>query len=112
MSNKTKPRLHYKLKYHRMAKHFIVANGWMQIRTAPKDQRILLWYPRPLFNKIHVIAGQWQRSSFARKTEPYWKHDLTEMFGVNTVRKQIPTHWQPLPGDPNEFIDEGEESDE
>jgi hypothetical protein len=69
---------------------------WQPIATAPKDRRVLLYYPR-LFG---VVCGSWQVEEYARKPRPHWSNDRSHIHGVMASREIQPTHWMDLPDAP------------
>lgn len=72
---------------------------WLPIDTAPKDRRILLFCPG-----LKQIIGQWCDDKYSSKPKPYWRNDLTEVFGKPTTRADQPTHWVELPGYPKKEV--------
>lgn len=74
--------------------------NWKDIETAPKDTRILLFYPSQLFNKINVITGKWDEDRYAKNPHPHWQHDLSLLSGRTETKANQPTHWMPLPEEP------------
>ena len=70
--------------------------NWQPIETAPKDERVMLYYPKrgPTF-------GYWNSQECATKPRPYWKHDLQYLFGIPDARQNPPTHWAPKPDPPS-----------
>jgi hypothetical protein len=71
---------------------------WQPIATAPKDQRVLLYYPQRLFG---VVCGSWQSEEYARKPRPHWSNDRSHVHGVMATREIQPTHWMALPNAPD-----------
>ncbi len=71
-------------------------NKWKPIKTAPKDRRILLFYPRQIFIGIHIIVGKWESDSYIKHPKPYWEHDLYHLSGKIATRNNQPTHWMEL----------------
>ena len=72
-------------------------NKWMPIKTAPRQERILLLYAKPLFTGIDVLIGFWEFNHYAKNPRPYWSHDLEGLAGKHNTRSNQPTHWMPLP---------------
>jgi len=70
---------------------------WQPIETAPKNVRILLWYPVSIFTGINIVAGKWDTDKWAVKPRPYWSNDLEQLRGVRSTRENQPTHWMLLP---------------
>lgn len=74
--------------------------NWQPIETAPKDRRILLWFPRELFNDMHVICGNWYADEYSLSPRPHWDHDLSRLYGKVMTRSNQPTHWAEIPEGP------------
>lgn len=55
---------------------------WQPIETAPKDQRLLLFFPTAGM----VATGYWAIFDEAWQGEPFTEED-----------RPLPTHWMPLP---------------
>jgi len=70
---------------------------WNPIETAPKDKKILLYYPNQLFNGINVIIGRWDEDTYSKNPTPYWSNDLSRLSGISATKKNQPTHWMPTP---------------
>ena len=70
---------------------------WQTIDTAPKDQRVLLYYPQRIFG---VVCGSWQTEDHARKPRPHWRNDSSHLLGIHATRQIQPTHWMALPNAP------------
>lgn len=71
---------------------------WQPIDSAPKDQRLLLFYPGQLGG---WICGHWDDDKYAKNSRPYWRNDRTIYMGVKMCRRHPPTHWMPLPPPPS-----------
>ena len=71
--------------------------AWQPIATAPKDRRVLLYYPQPVFD---VVCGSWQAEEYATKPRPHWSNDRHHLYGVHATREIQPTHWMALPDAP------------
>lgn len=67
-------------------------SGWQPICDAPKDRRILL-----LTTLGTVVCGRWDEQTYHKNPRPYWRHDLERHYGVVSMRKHPPTHFQLLP---------------
>ena len=67
--------------------------NWQPIATAPKDRRILLYYPEKLFNEIHCVFGKWEHEKNHSRPKPYWTNDLVGLSGVVSTKKNQPTLW-------------------
>lgn len=67
--------------------------NWQSMETAPKDRRILLYYPKPLFNNVYCVVGEWESDRYAKCPKPYWSHDMERLYGVANTRKTLPTLW-------------------
>jgi hypothetical protein len=70
---------------------------WQPIATAPKDRKVLLYFPR---DNIGVECGQWNKDEYAKRPRPYWMGDCWRLWGVAAYRGLQPTHWMPLPEPP------------
>ena len=77
---------------------------WQPIDTAPKDQRVLLYYPQRFPG---VVCGVWQDEEYARKPQPHWTNDRSHIHGVYASRRIQPTHWMALPDAPAHNSGEG-----
>ena len=78
--------------------------AWQSIDTAPKDRRVLLYYPQRFPG---VVCGVWQDEEYARKPQPHWTNDRSHIHGVYASRKIQPTHWMALPDAPAHNSGEG-----
>jgi hypothetical protein len=67
--------------------------NWQPIETAPKDRRILLYYPEPIFNGINMVFGRWDEDEFYKKPQPHWEHDKDRLSGKPAMRNSHPSHW-------------------
>lgn len=67
--------------------------NWQPIETAPKDKRILLYYPK--FNSLgdRFIMGCWDTDCYMKKPRPYWTNDEERLRGIRDTRLKQPTHW-------------------
>lgn len=72
--------------------------AWLPIETAPRDgTKILMACPW-----LGVCGpGEWSTDKYAKKPRPYWTHWGERIWGVQRVRADQPTHWQPMPEAPN-----------
>jgi hypothetical protein len=70
---------------------------WQPIATAPKDRRVLLYYPQRFPG---VVCGVWQEEEFARCPKPHWVNDRSRIPGILDTRAIQPTHWMDLPDAP------------
>jgi hypothetical protein len=73
------------------------ADVWQDIRTAPKDCRILVW--SPLF-KGKAVAAKWNADEYSKKPRPFWDTDTSRYDGLAALREFPPTHWCHLPPPP------------
>jgi hypothetical protein len=72
---------------------------WQPIKTAPKDQLIMLWRPDAyLWAKCDIAI--WCEDNLVRKSKPYWQSLLIQSKVMQ--RCWYPTHWQPLPQPPTQ----------
>jgi len=71
---------------------------WQPIKTAPKDETVLLHFPD--MGKSSVVRGKWEDDRFSNNPKPYWTHDNIRIWGVRETRANPPTHWMPLPAAP------------
>ena len=71
---------------------------WQPIDTAPKDQRVLLYYPQRLFG---VVCGSWQSEEYVMRPRPHWSNDRSHVHGAMATREHQPTHWMALPDAPD-----------
>ena len=83
-----------------ITRHHAAAHGWRPIESAPRDKRILLGYANPVFTGVYAICGQWNDEQNTQKKRGYWEHEL-RFAGVTAMRRNPPTHWQPLPPTPD-----------
>ena len=72
------------------------AQGWRPIETAPKDTRVLLFWPSFWNSKPRIETGQWKDDRYANRPKPYWSGDQERIFGVRAYRESAPTHWQSI----------------
>jgi hypothetical protein len=83
---------------------------WLPIENAPKDQRVLLWFP--IFgNESHVEFGEWDAQQHNKKPNPYWSGDMERVFGVNWYREYPPTHYMLPPAAPS-IAQDGQKSED
>ena len=75
-------------------------SAWMDIETAPKNIRILLFIPK--WNRI--VCGEWDDDKYKRIPKPYWNNDQERLFGTMDTRRCSPSHWMLLPEVPNTAI--------
>lgn len=74
--------------------------GWQPIETAPKDgTKILVWDQEYKEWEKVTWKENWEGSDFRYQFK--WCVWLSGEDEVHTVVEN-PTHWMPLPGDPNE----------
>jgi hypothetical protein len=71
-------------------------DAWQPIDTAPRDARVLLFWPTFWTGKQRIEAGHWEADQYAKRPKPYWSGDQERIFGIRAYREQGPTHWQPL----------------
>jgi hypothetical protein len=71
---------------------------WQPVETAPKDERILLWYPKWDGLEGVVVVGCWHRDEFGRPPQPHWTND-SSLDWEYTYHHQ-PTHWRRIPEAP------------
>lgn len=70
--------------------------NWQTIETAPKDRRILLYFP-DLFSEPAIYCGKWHDDAYYRKNpRPYWSADCEGWAGKTSLRAHPPTHWAEL----------------
>jgi hypothetical protein len=69
--------------------------NWQPIETAPKDRRILLYFP-DLFSDVAIYCGGWYDDSYNKRPRPYWSADCESWAGKNHLRAHPPTHWAEL----------------
>jgi hypothetical protein len=75
-------------------------NGWLPIETAPKDgTRIMLFVPE-MAGYHKFVVGKWEANKYSQKPRPYWSTDAELLWGISTIRARQPSHWRPLPPDP------------
>lgn len=68
--------------------------NWQPIATAPKDRRILLWFPVGAASYISAASiGSWNADQHAKHPKPYWASERGRLFGVVAMRRNPPTHW-------------------
>ena len=73
---------------------------WQSITTAPKDRRVLLYWPETEHEAARMACGEWCGDKYAKKPRPYWTWDGGIMRTTNSRHRQ-PMHWMPLPEIPN-----------
>lgn len=72
--------------------------NWQPIDTAPKDRRILLYFPT-MFNEPYACVGEWEDDRYAKKKpRPYWTADIVRWASVTRLRACPPTHWCEIVG--------------
>lgn len=69
---------------------------WKDIESAPKDKKIVLYYPSCGFSGPEIVFGSWLDDRYAKKPRPYWTNDLERYWGVVRCRKYPPTMWMDL----------------
>lgn len=70
--------------------------NWQPIETAPKDRRILLYFP-DLFSEPAIYGGNWYDDAYNYKNpRPYWTADCARWAGKTCLRAHPPTHWAEL----------------
>lgn len=74
--------------------------NWKPIETAPKDRRIMLYYPQQIFNGVNIIFGKWDKDKYHKNPKPYFTHDFERIYGVGKTRFNQPTHWNEIPDAP------------
>lgn len=80
------------------AAHAKRAKAWAPIATAPKDRRVLLFYPGLHESKGVAVSGQWRKVG-----RGFWRHDVQggdNAFEFTCERLAQPTLWAELPGAP------------
>ena len=60
---------------------------WQPIASAPKDRRVLLFFPT-LLQWHNVQPGKWNDDRYAKMPRPYWETDFQQW-----TRSHPPTHW-------------------
>lgn len=65
--------------------------NWQPIETAPKDRRILLFFPG-LYGG-YIATGEWEADQYVKKPRPFWTCDCERWMGRTTLRGSPPTHW-------------------
>jgi len=70
---------------------------WQPIATAPKDRRVLLYYPQRF---PCVVCGFWETDEYATKPRPHWRNDRSRIHGILATRAIQPSHWMELPDAP------------
>lgn len=71
---------------------------WQPIETAPKDRRVLLYWPEIEYLPEKVACGKWDSDEFAKRPNPFWAPDWYA--SKSTCRHWKPTHWMELPEGP------------
>lgn len=66
--------------------------NWQPIETAPKERRILLYFPG-LFSDVEVYCGKWYADEYSKHPRPYWTADCERWAGKMRLREHPPTHW-------------------
>lgn len=74
--------------------------GWQDISTAPRYERVVLWRPTCNFTWAQIVTGKYNDDRYAKNPTPYWGHDFERIEGKRSVRLHQPTHWRPLPAPP------------
>lgn len=69
--------------------------NWQPIETAPKDRRVLLWFPT-LFGTGCWSGGEWISEENHRKPLPHFTCDLIRLIGLVAIRDCQPTHWMEI----------------
>jgi hypothetical protein len=71
------------------------SNSWQPIDTAPKDGTEIL-----LLTGHGMKIGAWYDDFYSKKPKPYWTWwDYSKII----MRRNQPTHWQPLPKMPSDL---------
>ena len=70
---------------------------WQPIETAPKDRRVLLYYPVSPYGEHFVVFGRWADERYASCPRPHWSHDMSHLWGARASRAHQPTHWAEVP---------------
>ncbi len=70
---------------------------WLPIDTAPKNQRILLWWRAgTMFMHAFTGIGQWDTDASARTPKPRWTYEATYPNKAACLRHP-PELWMPIP---------------
>lgn len=70
------------------------------IETAPKDRRILLYFPHA-YEDDRWQFGRWDTDHYARRPRPFWCGENVRSVGRNEMRLAPPTHWMECPPEPS-----------
>jgi len=70
---------------------------WEAIEKAPKDRRILLYYPKSIFTGINITCGEWDNDSYSKKPFPHWVNDMRMLYGKVNTKLNQPSHWMEIP---------------
>ncbi len=70
--------------------------GWKAIDSAPKDRRVVLFYPECGFTEHQMVFGRWNADGYSKNPRPYWSNDCERWWGVVRCRTHSPTMWMDL----------------
>ena len=72
---------------------------WESIKSAPKDKRIMLYYPDEFMGQS-VLIGKWADDNYKKTPTPHFTNDFEHLAGLKYTRYNQPTHWMPIPDGP------------
>lgn len=81
--------------------HLEELNAWNQISTAPKDRRVLLFYPERKNGYIYPMSSEKIVGKWSHYLE-IWLCDLYPIWHNDKSITVQPTHWQELPENPKD----------
>jgi len=77
---------------------------WQPIAIAPKNKRILLYYPECVFTGMHIIFGKWKEDTVRGVPRNYWTNDFEHLRGINLTVGNQPTMWMDAPNHPEGHV--------
>ena len=69
--------------------------NWQPIETAPKDQRVLLYYPKEasMYSEEKIVCGEYTTEAFRNTMISFWNNDSWFLWGAREIKKRQPTMW-------------------
>jgi hypothetical protein len=69
--------------------------NWQPIETAPKDQRVLLYYPgiESDYLEEKIVCGEYTSEAFRNTMISFWNNDSWFLWGARRIKSRQPTMW-------------------